>query len=192
MKFRMHALEPASRANGPGLRAVVWFQGCTLHCARCFNPGTHDLDAGLEADTEAVVQNILAVRGIEGLSISGGEPFQQPEALEDLVRLVRQTPLSLLVFSGYPLKHIRAMPRGPAILARIDVLVAGPYIEAQHWGRGLLGSTNQQLHLLTNRYQLGDFQSIPAREVIIHVDGSVTLTGISPFPRETLTFNEPP
>ncbi|MFH1265139.1 MAG: 4Fe-4S single cluster domain-containing protein, partial [Planctomycetota bacterium] len=84
MKIRLHAFEPASRANGPGLRAVVWFQGCTLRCPGCFNPGTHNPLSGHESDTATLAAEILAIRRkIEGVSVSGGEPFQQPEALLD-------------------------------------------------------------------------------------------------------------
>jgi anaerobic ribonucleoside-triphosphate reductase activating protein len=101
MKFRLHALEPFSRANGPGLRAVVWFQGCTLGCPGCFNLATHDSQAGRHADTESLAAEILALgTRIEGISISGGEPFQQPEALLDLLSRLTNSHLSRLVFSG--------------------------------------------------------------------------------------------
>ena len=181
MTVRLHAFESATLANGPGRRAVVWFQGCSLRCPGCFNPATHDPLGGYETDTEWVVREILAAPGIEGVSISGGEPFQQPEALADLTLRLRHTPLSILVFSGYTLDHIRALALGPRVLANLDVLIAGPYIQARRVGAGLLGSANQRIHLLTNRYSPRDFASIPTREVIVHRDGSVTITGIVPF-----------
>jgi anaerobic ribonucleoside-triphosphate reductase activating protein len=180
MQIRIHAVEPSSRANGPGLRAVVWFQGCTLGCPGCFNPGTHDPGAGYETDIESLVAQIASVKGIEGVSFSGGEPFQQPEALAVLVVRLRETPLSILVFSGYTLSHIRSLPGGPGILAHIDVLVAGPYQQSSHLGSGLLGSANQRLHLLSSRYQPSDFAALPASELILHRDGSVTISGIQP------------
>jgi anaerobic ribonucleoside-triphosphate reductase activating protein len=178
MRIRLHAFEPASRANGPGLRAVVWFQGCMLGCPGCFNPATHDVQGGYETRVESLAQQILAASNIEGISISGGEPFQQPEALVGLVTLLRQTPLSILVFSGYALAAIRNLPGGPEILGRIDVLVAGPYAQSSHFGAGLLGSSNQRLHLLTNRYQPSSFASLPASELILHRDGTVTISGL--------------
>jgi anaerobic ribonucleoside-triphosphate reductase activating protein len=181
MKIRLHAFEPASRANGPGLRAVVWVQGCTLGCPGCFNPTTHEPSGGYETKVEALAEEILALRDIDGVSISGGEPFQQPEALAELVRRLRQTSLSILVFSGYTLKRIQALPFGPAILASIDVLVAGLYVRERHSGQGLLGSTNQCLHLLTSRYQPGDFTKLPRGEVILHRDGTMTVTGFARF-----------
>ncbi|MBI3800395.1 MAG: radical SAM protein [Deltaproteobacteria bacterium] len=181
MKIRLHAFEPTSRANGPGLRAVIWFQGCTLGCPGCFNPTTHEPNDGYETKAEVLAADLITLPGIEGVSISGGEPFQQPEALADLVRRLRQTSLSILIFSGYTLKRIQTMPLGPTILASIDVLVAGPYVREQHSGRGLLGSTNQHLHLLTSRYQPSDFTRLPRREIILHRDGTMTVTGFAVF-----------
>jgi len=183
MQIRIHAVEPSSRANGPGLRAVVWFQGCTLGCPGCFNPGTHDGSAGYETEVESLVAQLLSAPNIEGVSISGGEPFQQPNALADVVARLRKTPLSILVFSGYTLAHIRNLPRGAEVLAHIDVLVAGPYLQSSHLGCGLLGSSNQRLHLLTCRYQPKDFAALPTSELILHRDGSVTVSGFqSGFP----------
>jgi len=182
MKFRLHAFEPASRANGPGLRAVVWLQGCTLGCPGCFNPGTHDPQGGYHSDTETFAAEIstLATR-LEGISISGGEPFQQPEALLDLLRRLADSYLSRLVFSGYSLPEIDRLPLGPSILRHIDVLIAGRYVASQHVSHSLLGSANQQVHLLTNRYALADLASIPRRELILHPDGTITATGLSPW-----------
>jgi anaerobic ribonucleoside-triphosphate reductase activating protein len=180
MKVRLHAFEPASRANGPGVRAVVWFQGCTLGCPGCFNPETHARLGGYEAEVDDLAVEILACRGIEGVSVSGGEPFQQPEALAALAGRLRQTPLSILVFSGYTMEAIAKLPRGPEVLNQIDVLVAGPYVERLPLGRGLLGSSNQRLHLLTNRYGPEQFLSLPAAEWILHRDGTITITGFRP------------
>jgi anaerobic ribonucleoside-triphosphate reductase activating protein len=80
----IHAMEPRSRANGPGVRFVVWFQGCTLGCAGCFNPATHSgsLGASRRSLAELYAEIDLAMIGapIEGLTLSGGEPMQQIQA----------------------------------------------------------------------------------------------------------------
>lgn len=182
MKLRLHAMEMASRANGPALRAVIWFQGCTLGCPGCFNPETHAPSSGDTTDTEDIFHKVMACPDpIEGVSISGGEPFQQPEALLDLVQRFSTAQLSVLVFSGYTLNAIRALPLGPGILHHVDVLIAGLYVQSAHSGRALLGSANQSIHLLTSRYRHADFQDVPTREVILHRDGTITLSGISPL-----------
>ena len=180
--LRLHASEPVSRANGPGLRAVVWFQGCTLGCPGCFNPGTHDQEVGMETDTaELAAEWLRRQREIDGISISGGEPFQQPEALLDLLTRLDGSGLSRLVFSGYTLKEIEAQPLGLAILSHLDVLIAGRYVQSRHDGQGLLGSSNQRIHLLTPRHTLAEFGTIPRTEIILHADGSYTFTGIVPL-----------
>lgn len=182
MKIHLHAFEPASRANGPGLRAVVWFQGCTLRCPGCFNPATHDPNGGCQSDTEQLADEIIALgTGIEGLSISGGEPFQQAEALRDLLGRLARTRLSRLVFTGYTLAEVEQLPLGPEILLLVDVLIAGRYIASRHSGNGLAGSANQKIHLLTTRYAHHDFATAPAREIVLHRDGSMTITGIQPW-----------
>lgn len=118
---------------------------------------------------------------IQGVSVSGGEPFQQPEALQDLFARLAGTSLSRLVFSGLTLHEIQAIPGCPAILRQIDVLIAGRYVASQHAGHSLIGSANQQIHLLTNRYTGADLGAVPPRELVLHRDGTVTVSGISPW-----------
>lgn len=179
-EVRLHGIDPRSRANGPGVRFVVWLQGCTLGCPGCFNPGTHAADAGTVTTVEAIAAQ-LAEAGAEGLSLSGGEPLQQPEASRALLEAARALGLSTLAFSGYTLAEIRTLPGGPAILERLDVLVDGRYVAGERLGRGLRGSANQRIHLLTDRYTLADVEATPVAEVVIGVDGLVQLTGVDPL-----------
>ena len=182
MKIRIHAFEPGSRANGPGLRAVVWFQGCTLGCTGCFNPGTHDPAAGYDWDTETLAAEIVSLgTKIEGISVSGGEPFQQPAALLDLLIRVSGSHLSCLIFSGYTLREIERLPLGPAIIDRCDVLIAGRYAPEEHVRHGLLGSSNQQLHLLSDRYTESQLSKTPRCELLLRTDGTITVSGLSPW-----------
>ncbi len=88
----LHALIPASRANGPGLRAVVFFQGCTLGCPGCWNPETHHF-RGMEVTVDAVVKELLrasAEQALEGVTFSGGEPMQQADSLLALMQTLRR------------------------------------------------------------------------------------------------------
>src|SRR5262249_17170585 len=104
--IRIHAFEPRSRANGPGARFVVWFQGCTLGCPGCFNPTTHDAAGGRTIALDELVGELTRAHGIEGISLSGGEPLQQPEAARALLDAARGLGLSTLAFSGYTLDEI--------------------------------------------------------------------------------------
>jgi len=100
----LHALIPASRANGPGLRSVVFFQGCTLACQNCFNPGSHFF-SGADITILAVAEQVLRAHqehGVEGVTFSGGEPMQKTPVLLELMQVLRQQVpnLSFGMFSG--------------------------------------------------------------------------------------------
>ena len=186
---RIHAIEPKSRANGPGTRFVVWFQGCTLGCPGCFNPATH---AGVPGpgtpgtpDTPipelAAAMAAACASGTTGLSLSGGEPLQQPEAARALLDAARALGLSTLAFSGYTIDEIRELPGGPDVLARLDVLIDGRYVAGDRLATGLRGSANQRIHLLTDRHSLAEVEATPVAEIRIGPGGEVILTGVNPL-----------
>lgn len=182
--LRVHAIEERSRANGPGARFVVWVQGCTLGCAGCFNPGTHDPAAGREVAVEEIAARLAEVArrgGLEGLTLSGGEPLQQPAAAAALLAEARKLGLSTLVFSGYTLEEIRELPGGQEVLAQLDVLVDGRYVAGDRLGAGLRGSANQRIQLLTGRYTMAQVEATPVAEVRITRGGEVVLTGVNPL-----------
>lgn len=181
MKLRLHAVEPRSRANGPGARFVVWLQGCSLGCPGCFNPLTHVNDGGTLVEVDDVVVQIRAACGIEGLSLSGGEPMQQAQASAALLDAARELGLSTLAFSGYTIEEARALAGGPEVLARLDVLIDGRYVAGERLATGLRGSANQRIQLLTSRYSLAEVEATPVAEIRISRDGEVVLTGVDPL-----------
>ena len=85
------------------------------------------------------------------------------------------------MFSGYTLDEIRALPHGPAVLERLDVLIDGRYIAGERLATGLRGSANQRIQLLTDRYQLADVEATPVAEIRIAPGGEVVLTGVNPL-----------
>jgi anaerobic ribonucleoside-triphosphate reductase activating protein len=181
--IQLHAVIDRSRANGPGQRLAIWFQGCSLGCPGCFNPATHPL-GGERVDAADLIDRALAQGdAIEGVTISGGEPFEQPDGLLALARGLRQRApqLSILVFSGFTRQELERRPLGPAILAAIDVLVDGRFVERRVLGRGLRGSDNQRIHLLTGRYTLEQIEATPTGEVVIDPDGVARVTGVAPI-----------
>jgi anaerobic ribonucleoside-triphosphate reductase activating protein len=181
VKLRLHAVEPRSRANGPGARFVVWLQGCSLGCPGCFNPTTHAAEGGTLVEVDEVVAQLRATRGIEGLSLSGGEPMQQAEAAAALLDAARALGLSTLAFSGYTIEEARELAGGPEVLARLDVLIDGRYVSGERLATGLRGSANQRIQLLTSRYSLADVEATPVAEIRISRDGEVVLTGVNPL-----------
>ncbi|MBE0700030.1 MAG: radical SAM protein [Anaerolineaceae bacterium] len=181
--IRLHRFEPSSRVNGPGLRAVIWVQGCALGCPGCFNPETHDFQGGEIWTVEQLAQRLLDLQnGLEGLTISGGEPAHQHRALTLLLKKVReQSSLSVVVFSGYEMAELQRIPRIEAFLSTIDVLIAGRYDASQRVARGLVGSANKTAHFLTGRYSAKDLEDVPQAEILLSPDGEIILSGIDPL-----------
>ena len=178
--MRIHDYETRSRANGPGARFVVWFQGCTLGCPGCFNPTTHDVAGGRSIEIDELA-HAMAASGVEGLSLSGGEPLQQPDAARALLDIARTLGMSTLAFSGYAIDEIRALPGGPEVLARLDVLIDGRYVARDRLATGLRGSANQNIQLLTDRYTRADVEATPVAEIRIGKAGELVLTGVDPL-----------
>lgn len=181
--LRIHQFLPQSRVNGPGVRAVLWVQGCSLGCPGCFNPETHSFESGESVLVDDLLARLAALEGtIEGLTISGGEPLQQRLPLLHLLGRVRQeTSLTTLLFSGFTWAEIQQMPDAEALLACLDVLIAGRYEAGQRLARELRGSANKTVHFLTNRYSLSDLQALPPVEVIITAEGEIMVSGIDPM-----------
>ena len=178
----VHGRETGSVANGPGRRFVLWLQGCTLGCAGCFNPATHAPALAASATTVAAIEaDMVAATGVDGLTLSGGEPMQQPAASLALLRAARRRGWSTLLFSGYTRAEIEAQPLGPAVLAELDVLVDGRYQASERLGAGLRGSRNQVVHRLTERHGEAELAAVPTGEIRIGPDGQVVLTGVSPL-----------
>jgi anaerobic ribonucleoside-triphosphate reductase activating protein len=182
-RLRLHAFIAESRANGPGVRAVIWMQGCTLGCPGCFNPETHSFNDGEETTVNDCFQRISAVSSrIEGLTISGGEPLQQLRPLLALLQRVKQeTDLSVLILTGYTWDEVRRMAEADELLACADVLITGRYDQERRLARDLRGSANKIAHFLSERYDAGDLQAVAPAEIIISAKGDVVMSGIDPM-----------
>ena len=144
-----------TEAEGPGVRYALWVQGCPLRCPGCCNP--HMLEDRRESleGWEQVADEIIATEGIEGVTMIGGEPFWQAGALAKVARKVREAGLSVMVFTGQTVERLRRAGRQDydAFLAEIDLLVDGPYVEKLFVDdRRWIGSSNQRVHFLTDRY----------------------------------------
>lgn len=139
---------------GPGLRAVVWVQGCDLACPGCASQDTWPAAGGTEMAAAEVAERVVALVGehdLTGLTLSGGEPFQQAPDLALVVQQVRAAcpDLDVLAFSGYAASA--AARRGPDLYASLDVLVAGRYDRTRPSAEPLLASGNQEVVVLTER-----------------------------------------
>lgn len=146
----------SSTANlGPGKRAVVWFHGCTRGCEHCIASEMNRSDEYEPFDAKGLAERICSIPGIEGVSLSGGEPFQQDskELLLFLKELKTRSNLGIMVYTGYLLSELKGEERFSELLNQIDLLVDGPYVYELDGGELWRGSSNQSFHFLTNRYK---------------------------------------
>jgi anaerobic ribonucleoside-triphosphate reductase activating protein len=172
----------SSMVNGPGARAVVWVQGCSLGCPGCWNPETHDPLRGSRLDVSKILEwfaRSSRENRVEGLTISGGEPMEQAPAVLELLRRLREAhpEMTTGLFSGY------TEPELPVVLWRamqshLDFAVLGRYNERRRSHDPLVTSTNQVLRLYTTRYSMADFA---AQSVEVDIDDT-GLTQITGFP----------
>ncbi|POA55359.1 MULTISPECIES: 4Fe-4S cluster-binding domain-containing protein [unclassified Pseudomonas] len=169
---------------GPGRRLGIWFQGCSIRCPGCISadtwgPGQRRLDID-----QLLTQLVPWLREADGITLSGGEPFDQFEALLLLLQgLRRQSPVDILVYSGYPLERLQPQLRKAQGL--IDGLISDPYEERLEQSLALRGSDNQRLTLLTplGHARLASYErpleaADKALDLMFDANGSVWMAGI--------------
>lgn len=159
--LRISGIVSESIVDGPGIRYVIFTQGCPHHCPGCHNPQTHDFQGGRLADWEEILGAIKENPLLGGVTFSGGEPFAQPGALAELAREVKGMGRHLMVYSGYTYERLLEMGKeDPAIgelLALADMLVDGPYVEAlRDLTLQYRGSSNQRVIDLKKTRESGE------------------------------------
>ena len=132
----MAAIVPNSLANGPGLRNVYFSQGCSHQCKNCFNQSTWSFEGGRMCNIKEIIETLKKQVGyLDGVTFSGGDPFEQPEAFAELAKAIHAMGVNIWAYTGYTFDELLEMGRHkPAVkvmLENIDVVVDGPYIESQ-------------------------------------------------------------
>ena len=147
MEIRLSGIVDESIVDGPGFRMAVFVQGCPHHCPECHNPQTHPFEGGVVMDTAGIAERAADNPLLDGITLSGGEPFCQPLACADIARRARELGLNVWSYSGYTFEALLNMGdevRG--LLEQLDVLVDGPYIKEQRTLElRFRGSANQRL-----------------------------------------------
>ena len=184
----MHPLNVAeifigTKALGPGNRSVVWLQGCPFRCKSCYSPDwIQDIPNQL-LPSDLLASILIEDRSIDGVTISGGEPFHQPDGLFDLLSNLRKEKpeVSIIVFTGYRLEQLEARTNWLGMdqfKPLVDVLIDGLYIESLDDGIGLRGSVNQQFHYFSERHRLDHLETQPrVNEIKVYRD-AIQLVGI--------------
>ena len=130
---------PCSFVNGDGARYVVFTQGCIHHCPGCQNPDTWDLNGGTTLSIAEIASDFLKRPLLDGITLSGGDPFCQQEACMELLDLIPKA--NVWVYTGFEYEDIRDTP----LAKRADVLVVGPFIENLRCEGKPYGSSNQRV-----------------------------------------------
>lgn len=176
---------PRTIAEGPGLRSAIWVQGCSIRCPGCFNPHMLGFRGGTPHQVTDLVERVLD-SGSTGLSLLGGEPFDQAPAAAAVAVGVGQAGRSVVTFTGYELTDLRTAqaegrPGVADLLAATDLLVAGPFqSDNLDRARPWVGSTNQRFIALSDRFPdlLKAVGSIPDRiEIRVDPSGRITVNG---------------
>lgn len=150
VKVRIAGIINDSIVDGPGFRLVVFAQGCRHNCPGCHNPHTHDFKGGTTVDIEEIIQILKGNPLLDGLTISGGEPFEQAEALGELAGWAGRLGYNIMTYTGYTFEHIiknrNTVEGWDKLLRSTDILVDGRFEVSR---RNLLlkfrGSENQRI-----------------------------------------------
>ncbi len=148
-----------SIVDGPGIRYVIFTQGCPHHCRGCHNPETHDPSGGQIADVNMILKQIFSNPLLYGVTFSGGEPFVQTEALVPIAEAVKTKKKHLMIYTGYLYEQLLEMKNKDVqrLLELSDILVDGPFImEQRDLTLQYRGSTNQRVIDLVKTRQAGD------------------------------------
>jgi anaerobic ribonucleoside-triphosphate reductase activating protein len=183
MDLRVALVVPRTEAEGPGLRFAAWVQGCTIRCAGCCNPEMFPSSGGTLIAPEELAERAATTPDVEGISILGGEPFEQAPACARFAKGARAAGLSVMVFTGYTLAELEAQRARESgvdeLLAVTDLLVDGRFErDNPERERRWIGSTNQTMHFLSSRYCSDDPRFFAANTAEIRLErGVLTMNG---------------
>ena len=140
-------IQPDSILDGSGIRTVIWFQGCLHNCEGCQNPETHDLNGGIVFDVDEIKKKIKKLKYQNGITLSGGDPFFQPEAAFEIAKFAKSIGLNIWAYTGFTYEALlNGDKKRLELLKLVDVLVDGKFImDKKSLNCKFRGSTNQRL-----------------------------------------------
>ena len=145
--------------EGPGYRIAIWFAGCSIRCKSCCNPHLFERNSNQKMSLENLIttleRTIFRYPDLEGISLLGGEPLDQPNAVYEILKFTNSKGLSSMLYTGFTLDQIKNSEFS-RILDELDLLVDGPYVASKkEFNRRWIGSSNQNLYFLSDRYNPG-------------------------------------
>lgn len=183
--FNLAHIEPQSHIYGPGVRFVIWLQGCALACEGCWNKEMWSFKAKKLIHREHLLQQILSQQDLQGITLLGGEPLHQSNNLLWLLEKVRlESKLTTFVFTGYEEIELQSQDVFTTLFELCDILAIGRYDASQrNTSQQWIGSNNQRLIFPPTSREKVNPQAINQVEIIIEEDGAIRVLG---FPDEKL------
>ncbi len=147
MKIKTSGIINESIVDGPGIRYVIFFQGCYHNCRGCHNPNSHSLDNGKYIEIDEMVKSIENNPLLDGITLSGGEPMLQPKEALELISRIRHLNLSIMLYTGYTFEQIKKLsPLQQELFHACDIVVDGRFEESKKSLTLLYrGSSNQRI-----------------------------------------------
>ena len=178
MVLKLYMKIPLTEVLGPGNRFAIWVQGCKRHCKGCIAKDSWDFNGGKFVEIDDLVQQILQQDDIEGITISGGEPFLQQEALCELIAKVREhKDIGVIIYTGMRYSEIET-----TTLAHLaDIIIDGEYVVELNDNKSLRGSSNQNVICLTDRYKdvISQYYGVQGRKIeLLLSEGTAQMIGI--------------
>ena len=139
-------IQPDSILDGSGIRTVIWFQGCLHKCEGCQNPETHDMNGGIVVDVDELKMKLKNLKYQSGITLSGGDPFFQPEAALEIAKFAKSVGLNVWAYTGFTYEALLSDKSRLDLLKNVDVLVDGKFMmDKKSLNCKFRGSTNQRL-----------------------------------------------
>jgi anaerobic ribonucleoside-triphosphate reductase activating protein len=180
--MRIHHYLFSTTVNGPGKRFVLWVQGCSRKCAGCFNPETHNIEGGTEISVNDIMN--LIPHDIHGITISGGEPFEQIDELLKLLKLTAQKELHTIIYTGFLYEELKSMNSESIdhCLKLTNMLIDGNFDQHIPQNHPLSGSGNQRIYILEDgnvikELQVPEKENFCSGELTINNEGNIIATG---------------
>ena len=181
--LNVHKILDVTEVEGPGKRFCIWVQGCSVRCKGCAVPWTWNPAHGSFMTIDALVERVeqsIENHNITGVTILGGEPFDQAETLALFLQEVKRLNLNVLAFSGYYYEQLLQRGVNPEIFDYIDLLIEGPFEqELLDLSRPWVGSSNQKYRFLTDQWDESIFTTYTNKvEVRVNVNGTIDINGM--------------
>ena len=161
--IRLSGIAYESLVNGPGIRRVLYSQGCKHNCVGCFNEETHTFDSGEFRDMDEIIESIRSNPMLSGVTFSGGDPLEQAKKFTYIAKEVKENNYSVWCYTGYTFEYILEHRNGQngwnELLRYIDVLVDGKFEEDKKDPRiKYRGSSNQRIIDVQESLKSGDIK----------------------------------